>query len=164
MVVLNPQEISTFGFLEGDLLPLYNHGEIFRVPVSASSNVLPGRIAVPARIRRQLDLTPGGRVTIIQSAPSNESIATNHARAFVIGEVKQERNFRVWIHPSDLGRLQAGSKQAYLGKGPFPSEGSCPIQPAPEQNTAERVVIASDALMKKLTLTVGDTFLIEASS
>jgi bifunctional DNA-binding transcriptional regulator/antitoxin component of YhaV-PrlF toxin-antitoxin module len=162
-VALHPHEISTLGFLEGDLLPLYNHGETLRVPLSASSKVAVGKIAVPARVRRQLDLNPGDLVMALRTAQTSESILIPSGHAFVIGKARSENAVKVWMHPSDIDRLQDEASGAYHCKGPFPSADPVAVQLLPEENTMERVVSASDVLMNKLTLSVGDTIMIETS-
>lgn len=164
VAALHPQEISTLGFLEGDMLALYNHGENLHVPIAASSNVPTGRIAIPARVRRQLDLNPGDRVTALRpnQASGNKVIPNGHA--FVVGEARPDKVARVWISSHALDRLQAGINGIHHCKGPLPSTDPILIQLSPAENAMDHVVIASDILMKKLTLSIGDTITIEARS
>ncbi len=161
IALLHPEEIGTLGFLDGDLIPLYNHSEKLRVPVSSSSLVPPNRIAIPARLRRQLDLDPGDSVTVIQSAPANGVVKAKNYQSFVIGEAKPEKSLQVWAHPVALQGLHAEPKSSHRSKGPFSSSTSVSVQLNPEENLTERIVTASDALMQKLALTIGDILMIE---
>ncbi len=162
IALLHPKEIGTLGFLDGDLIPLYNHGEKLRVPVSSSSIVSPHQIAIPARLRRQLDLNPGDSVTVIQPASANGAVMAKNYQSFVIRETRPEKSLQVWMHPAVLQRMHAEPKSNHRSRGPFPSSEPTFVQLIPDESLTERVVVASDALMQKLTLTIGDVLMVEA--
>lgn len=163
IALLNPKDISTLGLLDGDLVSLYNHGERLRVPVASSSRIPANKIAIPARLRRQLDLNPGDAVTVLQSVTQAREAPAKSYHSFVIGGVRPAKSPQVWAHPTSLQYVRADSNGFYRGKGPFQSSETSSVQLVPEAQTTEHIVIASDTLMRKLTLTIGDILMIEKS-
>lgn len=164
IVLLHSKEISILGLLEGDLIPLYNHGEKLHVPTSVSSLVPLGKIAIPGRLRRQLDLNVGESVTVIRSAPETVGTAAKNYQSFVIGEIRREKSIKVWMHPIGLQHLRAEPKNNLRSKGPFSISNSVPVQLFSDERLPERVIVATDALMQKLTLTIGEILMIEVNA
>ena len=163
IALLHPDEVNTLGLLDGDLITLSNHGEQLRLPASSSSLVHRNHIAIPARIRHQLDLNPGDSAAILQDSRTGSADASTNYQSFIVGGTRAQKTSQLWIHPHGMQRLHAGPKTGLRVKGPFPSSEPVTALPVSDNDLYERVVVLSDTLMQKLTLTLGDVLMIEAA-
>jgi bifunctional DNA-binding transcriptional regulator/antitoxin component of YhaV-PrlF toxin-antitoxin module len=161
IALLNPKDIISLGYLDGDLVSLINHCEQMRVPVSSSLLIPLNRIAIPERLRRQLELKPGDSVKLMRPGSTNGTVSSRRSQTVVIADVRSDKAMQIWAHPLTLQGLQAEPVSIFSAAGPFQITSPVPVKINHAENPLERFVIASDSLMKRLTLSIGDVLKIE---
>lgn len=158
---LNPADASTLGLIEGDSIPLYNHAEKLKLPVAFSSHVRRHSIALPARLRHQLDLQAGDSVSVLGQDSSQATLSLAPAQPFVIGAIGYFEDATLRMHPADIARLQPAPSGGLALRGPFHADTAQSAALVADDTTLLRSVVLSKALAQKMELTSGDILMIE---
>jgi hypothetical protein len=159
-VLLHPQEMQRLGLLDGDRLSLHVRGETMDLAARASVNVAVGRIAISSRIRSQLDLAPRQQVDVRRACSTGPALVRYPADNFVLGLTRPGKTPRAWASPASLNTLQLDQPCAFLCAGPFRDVAAVAVQLTPEAGLPEGAITATEPLVEKLVLTLGDTIMI----
>jgi formylmethanofuran dehydrogenase subunit D len=162
-VTLHPKDFEELGVLPGDSISLSNHGEELRTTAKSSSSIRQGHAAIPSRLRAQLNINPKDYIAIKRSASgrSRNIEAQTAYPYFVTGEIRQQNASRIWANPEDIEQLGIQSGSGVFIKQPnVPAANSVTLEA--DSTIAKRVVAISADLAKRLTITIGEVFMIEA--
>jgi hypothetical protein len=105
IVVVNPIDLEALGALDGDVVIIRHAAEELRSIVTPSLTVRAGHAALPARVRRQISVSERGRVTVGRVSMLNEAASPNHAPHTLVQEVRSIEGKKIWLAPSEIGRL-----------------------------------------------------------
>lgn len=145
VAVLHPDELGALGALDGDALMLSNAGESVRVEVLSSALVKRGQIAVPARLRSQINVILRQKSTL--SLPAGHKAPQETVPGLVIARVRPERSPVVWVADAAAQRVRIQGQSATVRV---------------ENSLGPRMVEISTGLMDKLSLTLGEVVRLEA--
>jgi len=164
-ITIHQADLEALDVLNGDSISLVSHGEELQTVAKSSLSIRQGQTAIPARLRRQLNLSPGDSVTVKRILLQKIQTREMQNRNFVMGEVRAQSGLRVWINPDDMERLELKNtrgvsiNQQNLN---IPPTGSIILEPDP--TLAKRVAALSADLVKKRTITIAEVFMIEAAN
>ncbi len=159
IVAVHPDELDALAALEGDSVILRNGGEEIRSVVVSSRTVKPGHIAIPPRIRRQISLGIRGRADVVVA--SAEGVGRTAARpsaegSFMIGETRPARGSWVWLSPNEILDIGLLPDSPILVQGQPETPRTNSVTLAADPTLPPRTSTVSEALMDRLTLTLGD--------
>src|SRR5258706_809447 len=166
VALLHPDELGALGALDGDALILYNHGESVRVEVLSSIMVRRGQVALPARVRRQVNVALRQKITLSLPAARRSRPVQNAAGTMIPGLVvaraRSVKNAHVWLAPDEMARfgIQPQALVSLKGHNSLPASLIATLQP--DDGVKPRMVELSKMLMDKMSLTVGEVVRLEA--
>jgi hypothetical protein len=163
-VIVHPQTLAILGGRPGDLVTLSNAGEQLRTTIHPSPLIPAGQAALPARLRRQIGLALGSAVTVGLLAPAAavgvaaEPDPGEDRQPLSVCETRPGNGLRLWMSPTRLDRLQpalgAGAALLVVGQPSLPPLGD--VQIASDPALPERLAAASQEVMDRLVLTLGE--------
>lgn len=151
IALIHPDALNALGALNGDALMLSNAGESVCVEVLSSVMVKRGQVALPARVRRQINLEL--RQKSMLSLPiANRAEPVQSDPAWVIARVRPERSATVWLaEPAGMQRASVCGQDA-------PALAAVRA----ERSLGPRMIELSSALMGKMSLTLGEVVRLES--
>jgi anaerobic selenocysteine-containing dehydrogenase len=156
-VMLHPEDISTLGSLAGDPIYLYNDGEEFRGVLAPSRTIRRGDVAIPARIRRQLNVDVQDRILLGRTTFHHPGSASQHKK-FLLSAIHPAKDARIWLTPQSIEQhgFVVGKKVRVKNRSAY----HLAIVDA-DQSIPDKTVMLSSSIADKFPLTIGEVLTIE---
>jgi len=101
VIVVNPLDLEALAALDGDVV-IARHGlDELRSTVTPSLTVRPGQAALPARVRRQINVSERGKIIVGRPGRSTEPVLPNDQTLHVITAVREGRDRTIGLPPTD---------------------------------------------------------------
>ena len=182
IVLVHPEDLAELGAIEGDTGLLRNKDEETRATLIASRTVPVGSAALPARLRRQIGLELRQRVTVCQAVKAPAAPANGNPPAALpsVGSAPYSSPAGISLALAARRPVQPSVPEACLWVSPqalpylnLAERVSVTFRPRPEQDEtalvtvladaglSPRLAAASEALMDRYWLTLGDVIRIK---
>lgn len=159
LVVVHPDECAALAALDGDAVLLRCGEESLRTTLTFSRTVAPGTIALPARLRRQINANLNGRLTIeraLDLPPTPATSAPNGTGYLAVADIQPQKGRAVWLSPAECQRLNLSPGAVVTVAGQPHTEPVSGVTLLSSTQLVPRTAAVSTSLADSLLLTLGD--------
>lgn len=156
IVAVHPSELEALGALDGDAVIVRHGQEEIASTITSLLSIRPGRVGMPARLRRQISVSEHGRVVVGRPAPATHR-SPQSRNAVVVHESRREAHaHQVWLAPDEIQRmgLQTGHTLSVQAQPDLPPANS--VMLLADASLPPHSADGSSALMEQMVLTLGE--------
>ena len=163
LALVHPDELTHLGALDGDTVILRNGYEEIQSRVAGLKTLRPGQVALPARIRRQINLNEHERVTIGRPGMRSTPTVASSLSGFVVGEIRPARADCLWLAPAELSQLGLRPDAPLTLQGRPETESLSAVSLQTDPALSPRTAALSSSLTERLKLTLGEVVMLKPS-
>jgi hypothetical protein len=163
VIVVNPIDLETLAALDGDAV-IARHGlDELRSTITPSLIVRPGQAALPARVRRQINVSERGQIIVGRPGRANGQMAANDQSLFVIHALRAGRDRSIGLSSADIERAGLHPNMTAIVRGPTADQSSEMTVMAEDALPARRATL-SRAALDQLVVTVGEVIAVKPAN
>lgn len=158
VIVVNPIDLEALAALDGDVV-IARHGlDELRSTITPSLTVRPGQAALPARVRRQINVSERGKIIIGRPGRSTGPVLPNDQTLHVIAAVREGRDRMVGLPSTDRS---SASNVLVQGSG---TDQLIEATVITDSTLLAHQATLSQTLMDQMIVTVGEVIAVKSAS
>lgn len=166
VAVFHPDDLKAAGMFEGDQVALYHAGESLHVEALTCPTVQPGQTALPARVRRQINVTPTQKVGLglrhpLSAAQAPTALTTCHL--VLAGLCTDQKKPLIRVAPAEAEHFGFQHGDQVSIKAPSPLISPIHAELHVDESLPTHKTVLSRPLTEKIPLTLGEVVTVEGA-